>query len=82
MNGKPGDHPITDIVTHGLAVYSPQVDTLIREIVRLGGDAAISDSLFAEYSPHKKPNLTKFEAILTQMRDRLYREAKERGWDV
>src|SRR5712691_10446020 len=36
-NGKPGDQPLTDITVHGLAVYSPKADALIREIVQLGG---------------------------------------------
>jgi len=36
-NGTAGDHPITDIVIHGLAVFSPEVDALIAEIDALGG---------------------------------------------
>ena len=28
--GKPGDHPRTDIVIHGLPVFGPIVDDLIR----------------------------------------------------
>ena len=36
-NGTRGDHPITDIVVYGMAVYSESVDQLVREIVsRLG----------------------------------------------
>ncbi len=81
-NGKPGDHPFTDIVTHGLAVYSPTVDGLIREIDQLGGGAQLSDTLFADYVPHTHPDLQKFEAVLIQIRDRLFRDAKERGWEV
>jgi len=32
MNGKHGDHPITDICDHGLSIFSPKADALIREI--------------------------------------------------
>ena len=32
MNGKAGDHPLTDILGHGLEVFSPEVDALLREI--------------------------------------------------
>ena len=78
-NGKPGDHPFTDIVAHGLPVYSPEVDGLIREIDRLGGSDQLSDALLVEYDPHKNPDLKKFEMILTQIRDRLSLAAKERG---
>ncbi len=33
-NGKPGDHPYTDIVTHGLEVFTEEVDALVRELAR------------------------------------------------
>lgn len=29
-NGKPGDHPFTDIVVHKIETYSPEIDGLIR----------------------------------------------------
>lgn len=31
-NGKPGDHPITDILNHHTVVFSRTADNLIREI--------------------------------------------------
>ncbi len=37
MNGKPGDHPYTDVVVHQLDVYGPYFDALIREVDALGG---------------------------------------------
>ena len=36
-NGKPGDHPLSDILTHGLPTYGPEIDGLIREIDALEG---------------------------------------------
>ena len=31
-NGKPGDHPLTDLVVHGRALFGAPYDDLIREI--------------------------------------------------
>ena len=47
-NGKPLDHPVTDVVIHGMPVFSPRVDELIREIDTLGGRAelwALTDAM-------------------------------------
>lgn len=34
-NGKPGDHPLTDLFLHRLEVYGQEADDLIREIASL-----------------------------------------------
>lgn len=34
-NGKPGDHPLTDILIHNLTVYGQEGDDLIRNIAEL-----------------------------------------------
>ena len=34
-NGKPGDHPLTDILVHKLKVYGDEPDDLIRKIAEL-----------------------------------------------
>ena len=36
MNGKEGDHPISDIVEYGRSVFTPEIDELIRQLDRLG----------------------------------------------
>ena len=36
-NGKPADHQLTDLLVHGIPVFNPRVDALIREIAELGG---------------------------------------------
>jgi len=33
-NGKPGDHPLTDILVHKRKVFDPSVDRLVRELSR------------------------------------------------
>lgn len=37
MNGKPGDHPLTDVLNYGLPVFTPAIDSLIKEINAYGG---------------------------------------------
>lgn len=34
-NGKPGDHPLTDILVYGRDVYSARVAALVREIAAI-----------------------------------------------
>jgi hypothetical protein len=34
-NGKPGDHPITDLMIHHLAVYGEPLDTELRQLGQL-----------------------------------------------
>lgn len=31
-NGKPGDHPYTDIVVHGLDVFGEEIDSTVRRL--------------------------------------------------
>jgi hypothetical protein len=37
MNGKQGDDPLMDILTHNVGVFAPDIDELIREISAMGG---------------------------------------------
>ena len=34
-NGKPGDHPLTDMLLHDLKLYGEETDELIRSISQL-----------------------------------------------
>lgn len=70
-NGAPGDHPVTDIVIHGNAVYSPLIDGLVREIVELGGRDRVELMLFRDYNPHGDPDLVALEAELREVLDEL-----------
>src|SRR5512132_367027 len=36
VNGKQGDHPVTDIVYHGLSIFSPEIDAKVRDLNELG----------------------------------------------
>jgi hypothetical protein len=77
-NGKKGDHPLTDIIHRKILRFSPKADGLISEIVQLGGTAELERT----FDPFAPPPIPEFEASLQAIRDRLYRDAKERGWEV
>jgi len=35
-NGKPGDHPLTDFVVHGMHPFPPDIEEMLRRIDVLG----------------------------------------------
>jgi len=76
-NGKPGDHPINDICDHGIAVFSPAIDALIRDIHAFLPRYRMWD-LFDWYSP---PPLPEFEVELATKLNELREDAKRRGWE-
>ncbi len=78
MNGKPGDDPITDIVEYRLAVFAPAVDTLIAEIVALGGEQELRERGLDGL----RPLPSNLEQELRQVRDRRVRKGRESGWEV
>jgi hypothetical protein len=77
-NGKQGDHPLTDIVHWKTRRFSEKADALVLEIVNLGGETELERT----FNLFKPPPIEEFENTLRSIRDRLYREAKERGWEV
>jgi hypothetical protein len=77
-NGKPGDHPLNDILDHGLGVFSPEADTLVREI----SDLVPRDRLWDLVDWFSPPPIDEFTAQLTEIRDRLRPDAHDRGWEV
>ena len=77
-NGKKGDHPITDIVSWKIGRFSPTVDAFILDIIQLGGQTEL-ERTFNLFQP---PPLDQFELALQQIRDRLRKNAKDRGWEV
>jgi hypothetical protein len=84
-NGKPGDHPYTDIVVHGRDVYSQRVSALVREIARLADERTrheLIDRLLEKYNPYLKPNVGALEQELVQLRARLLADARARGFEV
>jgi hypothetical protein len=84
-NGKPGDHPMTDIVVHRRDVYSPAVSSLVREIAAMADDKtrrALGDLLFTKYNEYSRPNVAELELYLRDLRDQLASDAKQRGFEI
>ena len=84
-NGSPGDHPYTDIVVHGMDVYSAHASALIREIAKLADERTrrgVLDDLFRKYNRMLTSDVPALEHELAQLRDRLLAEARERGFEV
>lgn len=78
MNGKPGDDPAIDIVCHGLSVYSPEVDGLVRELAKLMEFRRLQD-LLGSLSALSHDDL---KAKLEETIQALKRDARARGWEV
>jgi len=75
-NGKPGDHPLSDILSHGLPTYGPEIDELIREIDALEGPngTALADPEIQEILLKAETDsalLERLRARLLQIRARL-----------
>ena len=84
-NGKPGDHPYTDIVIHGRDVYSKTAAALVREIASIVDEKTrrqVADLLFTEYNEFSRPNVAKLEQVLTDIRDNAKQAAKGRGFEA
>jgi quercetin dioxygenase-like cupin family protein len=76
-SGRPGDHPINDLLDHGIAVYSPEADALVKAIAKLVPRYRLWE-LIDWFSP---PPMDAFTAQLQKLHDDLVREARERGWE-
>ena len=76
-NGKPGDHPINDILDHDLPVFSPEIDATVREIAKLVPRYRLWE-MFNWLSP---PPLAQFGEQVHEALQRLRSEARERGWE-
>jgi hypothetical protein len=73
-NGKPADHPLTDILHWGLPGFDLGVDELIREIDALGGRHDL-DSI-AEELLAVQDKLWQLKSTLEQLKKRLIDERR------
>jgi hypothetical protein len=79
-NGKPGDHPLTDVLFHKLETYGPEADHLIREISELSSQYELYDWWKAEinWSTDREIVLRKAEARYRELMQR----SRMSGWDA
>jgi hypothetical protein len=76
-NGKPGDHPVNDILDHRLPVYSEQIDELVRQVAEYVPRERLWE-LFDWFSP---PPKREFKAQLEAKLTELEADARARGWE-
>jgi hypothetical protein len=79
-NGKHGDHPLTDILVHGLTVYSAEADDLIRKIARLSSPREVDQWWEREigWKADAADVLAKAQAHYAE----LLRRARANGWEL
>ena len=79
MNGKPGDHPLTDILVHKHQVYGPEADELIRKISALCSSRELDEWWNREigWSNDAALVLRRAQARYVELVER----AKESGWE-
>lgn len=76
-NGKPGDHPYTDIVIHGDSIFGPEIDGLIRDIHQRWGRVDEVAELAMQYDPrwgHAETDLSPLLMKLQQLKHHLESE--------
>lgn len=78
MNGKTGDHPISDIVHYGLSVYGEPTDSNIRKLATLMDYHRLCDWYDQLRSDRTQDIPSEVENKLAE----LTRHAKESGWEV
>lgn len=75
-NGRPGDHPLTDITVHKTLTYSRKADALIRRIDKQFPAAGLWDLLYLLYREGKSLKreeadgeipMAEFEAMLGEI---------------
>jgi hypothetical protein len=63
-------------------VYSERADALVSRIVRLGGRDEIENMLLMEYNEYRTPDVPKLERVLSEIHERIARDARARGRQV
>jgi hypothetical protein len=80
MNGKPGDHPLTDLLAHKLEVYGHETDDLIRKIAALCSPRELDDWWQREIGWSK--DLEMIHGKASARYAELLKRAKENGWET
>jgi hypothetical protein len=78
-NGKPGDHPITDLMIHHLSVYGEPLDTDLRQLGELMSYHRLCE--WFEQGHYWATAKEELEPIVAAKLETLKRDAQERGWE-
>jgi len=77
MNGKPGDHPITDLMVHHIAVFGEPLDTQLRQL----GELMSYKPLCEWFQQHWSLAPQELQPLVAAKLEELRRDARERGWE-
>ena len=80
MNGKPGDHPLTDILSYRLEVYGQEADDMIRSIADLCSPRELDEWWDREIGSTGDRALVLHKARARY--EELSRRARESGWET
>jgi len=80
MNGKPGDHPLTDILVHKHEIYGREADELIRKIGALCSRRELDEWWEREIGWSKDADVVLRKAHTQYLQ--LAQRAKESGWET
>jgi hypothetical protein len=77
MNGKPGDHPITDLMVHDTAVFGEPLDSELRQL----GELMSYKRLCEWFQQHWSLPPQELQPVVAAKLEELRRDARERGWE-
>ena len=77
MNGKPGDHPITDIVKHRIARYGEPLDSELRQL----GELMDYHRLCDWFEQHWSKSPRELQPIVAVKLEEMRQAAREGGWE-
>jgi len=77
MNGKPGDHPITDIMVHHISVFGEPLDTQFRQM----GELMSYERLCDWFQPYWSKSTAELKPIVAAKLQELRDDAREGGWE-
>lgn len=72
-NGRPGDHPLTDLLAHGLHPFPPDVEDILLRLVQIDGRHLLNDLsdamwLDLESNRNVEPHRKQLQELLIQHR--------------
>jgi len=85
-NGRPGDHPLTDIAVHKILTYSRRADSLVRKLHKVVSPAILWKFLYLLQregdvirvdGSEKRMSIREFEDILADLLDSAEALAKQ-----
>lgn len=90
--GGPGDHWLTDLKHWDRAAFGEPLDSILRDILRLGGERLLEQQPWNERLwdtwPHwgrsevNDAALARYTTELAELREELCKDAVDRGWEV